>query len=87
MVLPNSTSTATPPPILTTLMELLDGTLLRYFPDSQDADDGQAKMLALREGVELEDDHQPLILLLRKLAAEDQRCRASLRARLLPIDM
>ncbi|CEH15481.1 Signaling protein RIC-8/synembryn (regulates neurotransmitter secretion) [Ceraceosorus bombacis] len=83
----SSTGVALAPSILAVLVNMLEGALLRYFPAVDDSDDSQAKHAAARDGVDLEDHHQPLILLLRKLATEDQRCRAALRARLLPSDI
>ncbi|PWN43537.1 hypothetical protein IE81DRAFT_77642 [Ceraceosorus guamensis] len=83
----SSSGVALAPSILAVLVNMLDGALLRYFPAVDDSDDSQAKHAAARDGVDLEDHHQPLILLLRKLATEDERCRAALRAHLLPSDI
>lgn len=80
-------STSAAPPLLGALLSLLDATLARYWSAGGDAEDSSAKRQAGADGIDLEDTLQPLVLLLRKLAAEDDEARACLRARILPADM
>lgn len=74
------------PPVLKKLLLLLDSMLARYFSVS-DPDSPSVKRIADSDGISLEEIFQPLLLLLRKLAAEDNRSRKFLREILLPPDI
>ncbi|CAO1620403.1 unnamed protein product [Parajaminaea phylloscopi] len=86
-----STSTKSPSAVTGHLTQVLSVTLERYFPPnarapaSLDIDDASVRVLARADGMtDLEDVIQPLCLLLRKLAAEDEALRIQIKGSLLP---
>ncbi|PWN54283.1 hypothetical protein IE53DRAFT_323334 [Violaceomyces palustris] len=82
------------PRFVAKLLVLAEAMLKRYLsmaPDQgttvEDPDDKAVKGLAERDGIDLEDTLQPLILLLRKVAAEDDGMKIKLRQIILPEDI
>ncbi|KDN52099.1 hypothetical protein K437DRAFT_40034 [Tilletiaria anomala UBC 951] len=71
------------PPLLTALVGILDRTTKRYF-SAPDVDSALVNKQAAKDSVKVEDLLQPLLLLVRKLAAEDAGARAHLRNILAP---
>lgn len=79
------------------LITFVDLMLARYFAAAVSSDDGRripedvdaksVKQKASTDGIDLEDTLEPLLLLLRKIAAEDEELRATLRSVLLPEDL
>ena len=80
------TSRTSMPPILTALLAILERSIEYYFTE-QDVDAPSVADVAKKEGVNVEDVLQPLLLLLRKLAADDTDARKLLRSHLLPADL
>ena len=85
------------PAYLSRLIVLADLTLSRYFASAEPNHDGRCvpedvdakavQQKASADGIDLEDTLEPLLLLLRKTAAEDPELRATLRSILLPSDL
>lgn len=85
------------PPVLAKLLALADKVLERYLSAQgqnastdahatvvEDPDSKTVKATANSDGLDLEDTAQPLLLLLRKMAAEHDESRKTIRAILLP---
>ncbi|EPQ25675.1 uncharacterized protein PFL1_06747 [Pseudozyma flocculosa PF-1] len=91
----------TAPPVLSRLLVIADRVLDRYLSAAaaddgptqngshsvEDPDSKQVRAAANRDGVEIEDTVPPLLLLLRKIAADDGTFRHSMRSILLPSDL
>ncbi|KAJ1021861.1 hypothetical protein NDA16_003624 [Ustilago loliicola] len=90
----------TAPAYISRLITFADLMLARYFASASTSDSGEegrrvpedvdgkhVKQKASAEGVDLEDTLEPLLLLLRKIAAEDDDLRSTLRSILLPTDI
>ncbi|CDR99771.1 hypothetical protein [Sporisorium scitamineum] len=79
------------------LITFADVTLARYFASAATNDDGRrvpedvdakaVKQKASADGIDLEDTLEPILLLLRKTAAEDDTLRSLLASILLPTDL
>ncbi len=74
------------PPLLQTLLDIVDRTLARYF-SSMDPDDAGIKSQAERDGVSVEDLLEPLLLLVRKLVVEDADARQKVLATWISADV
>ncbi|SNX88010.1 uncharacterized protein MEPE_06721 [Melanopsichium pennsylvanicum] len=88
----------TAPLYISRLMTLVDLTLCRYFGIAPTADDDGRKIpedvdskivkaKANTDGIEIEDSLEPLLLLLGKIASEDEQLRTILRNIVLPTDL
>lgn len=85
------------PLYLSRLVMFADRSLARYFATPVTGDDGRripedvdakaVKQKAASDGIDLEDTLEPLLLLLRKTAAEDDSLRSTLVSILLPSDL
>ncbi|TKY87049.1 hypothetical protein EX895_003726 [Sporisorium graminicola] len=85
------------PPYIARLITFADVMLARYFAAASTNDDGRrvpedvdaktVKQKASADGIDLEDTLEPLLLLLRKTAAEDDTLRSTLASILLPADL
>ncbi|UZJ54561.1 hypothetical protein CBS101457_003881 [Exobasidium rhododendri] len=78
--------TPSSPDFLTTLLDLLDEFLHRYFV-TLDPDDSQAETLALSDQIDLQDYAEPALLLCRKLIDEVELFKRTIKLRLLPSDI
>lgn len=96
---PSSTETLrSAPTYISRLITVADLILARYFSSAnlaaddgrkvpEDVDSKAVKQKASADGIELEETLEPLLLLLRKTADEDEELRSTLRSILLPSDI
>ncbi|CBQ71513.1 conserved hypothetical protein [Sporisorium reilianum SRZ2] len=95
---PSSTEALRSAPLyIARLITFADAMLARYFASAASNDDGRrvpedvdakaVKQKATTDGIDLEDTLEPLLLLLRKTAAEDDTLRSTLASILLPADL